>query len=591
VTKSKTLSKLEKEQKRRREGNGGSNLTRIEREQGGIEVIGAKAAEFAKLSDSLFEESIVPEDINAVLQKLESPAADDEDLLAEGASTLAGEDEQDLAPESELDLSAGALDRASDPVRLYLREMGAVPLLKREQEVSIAKRIEAGQRRAQRAISRSPIAVGELLKIGSELEANQIDVRDVVTFSEDSEIEEQEDRTAEYRQRALASIELIGKLYRRGIKESEQFRLEHKLKRGKKSRKLLRLKRKLARTRIELAREIQGLGLKERARERLVAAVSAVSKETRALDVQIQNLTEKLSGKRIKEAEKKELTKRIREAKHWLKAIEAEHHVSALEIRRSQRMIAIGEAQAAQAKHELTEANLRLVVSIAKKYQNRGLSFLDLIQEGNLGLMKGVDKFDWRRGYKFSTYATWWIRQAITRAIADQARTIRVPVHMIELLNKVRTATRELVRDLGREPTTAEIAKMMGVSTDKVTKALKLTQQPISLETPIGEGADSQFGDLIEDKSTVSPAERVITSNMRDVAGDVLQTLSPREEKVIRLRFGLDTEGRERTLEEVGEDFRVTRERIRQIEAKALKKLRHPSRARVLRNFIEGQHE
>jgi RNA polymerase primary sigma factor len=564
-------------------------LIRIEQEQGGIEVMGSKAPGFAKLGDSLFEESILPEDINEVLQQLESPAGDAEDLLDEEASVLAGADGEGLAEDSELDLSAGELDKGSDPVRLYLREMGTVPLLKREQEVSIAKRIEAGQKRAQRAISRSPIAVAELLKIGSDLEANQIGIRDVVTFSDDSEIEEQEDRTSEYLQRVLAGIQLIGKLYRRGIKESEQLRVEHKLNRGRKSRKLLRLKRKLARTRIEVAREIEGLGLKERVRERLVEAVAAVSKETRALELQVQNWTEKLSGTRIREPEKRELAKRIREVRRHLRAIVAEHHVSPLEIRRSQRMIAIGEAQAAQAKHELTEANLRLVVSIAKKYQNRGLSFLDLIQEGNLGLMKGVDKFDWRRGYKFSTYATWWIRQAITRAIADQARTIRVPVHMIEVLNKVRTASRELVRDLGREPTTEEIAKRMGMSIDKVTKALKLTQQPISLETPIGAGGDSQFGDLIEDRSTASPAERVLTSNLRDVAGDVLQTLSPREEKVIRLRFGLDSEGRERTLEEVGEDFQVTRERIRQIEVKALRKLRHPSRARVLKNFLEGQ--
>jgi len=566
-------------------------LTRIEQEQDGIGmVMGAKAPGFAKLSDSSFEESISPEDINEVLQQLESPAGA-EDLLDEDSSVLASEEAEGLSEDSDLDLSAGELDRGSDPVRLYLREMGIVPLLKREQEVSIAKRIEAGQKRAQRALARSPIAVAELLKIGDELEANEIAIRDVVNFSDDSELEEQEDRTAEYRQRALANMQLIRTLYRRGIKESDQLRVEQKSNRGRKSKKLLRLKRKLARTRIDAAREIAGLGLKERAREGLVEAVGAVSKETRAHELNIQNWTEKLNGKRIKELEKKELTKRIREAKHRLKAIEAEHHVSPAEIKRSQRMIAIGEAQAAQAKHELTEANLRLVVSIAKKYQNRGLSFLDLIQEGNLGLMKGVDKFDWRRGYKFSTYATWWIRQAITRAIADQARTIRVPVHMIEVLNKVKTATRELVRDLGREPTTEEIAKRMGTSVDKVTKALKLTQQPISLETPIGEGGDSQFGDLIEDRSTVSPAERVISSNMRDVAGDVLQTLSPREEKVIRLRFGLDNEGRERTLEEVGEDFQVTRERIRQIEVKALRKLRHPSRARVLMNFIEGQNE
>ena len=566
-------------------------MIRIEQEQGGIDVTGSQARGFAKLGDSLFEESTLPEDINEVLQQLESPAGDAEDLLDEEGSVLAGEAGADVTEDSELDLSAGELDRGSDPVRLYLREMATVPLLKREQEVSIARRIEAGQRRAQRAISRSPIAVAELMKIGNDLEANRIGIRDVVTFSDDSEIDEQEDRTAEYRDRALASIQLIGKLYQRGIKESEQLRAEYKLNRGRKSRKLRRLKRKLARTRIEGAREIEGLGLKERALARMAGGVDAVSKEARGLELQLQNWTEKLSRKRIREQEKKELARHIREARRRLRAIEAEHHASRLETKRSQRMIAIGEAQAAQAKHELTEANLRLVVSIAKKYQNRGLSFLDLIQEGNLGLMKGVDKFDWRRGYKFSTYATWWIRQAITRAIADQARTIRVPVHMIEVLNKVRTASRELVRDLGREPTTEEIAKRMGTSIDKVNKALKLTQQPISLETPIGEGGDSQFGDLIEDRATASPAERVITANLRDVAGDVLQTLSPREEKVIRLRFGLDNEGRERTLEEVGEDFRVTRERIRQIEVKALRKLRHPSRARVLKSFIEGQNE
>jgi RNA polymerase primary sigma factor len=547
---------------------------------------------FSSLNGGVLEDSILPEDVNAVLQQLESPVGGAEDLLDEDVSLSTDQDGESLPEDMELDLSAGESDKASDPVRQYMREMGVVPLLKREQEVSIAKRIEWGQKRAQRAISRSPIAVAELLKIGDELAAGKIGVRDIVNFSDDSEIEEQDDRAAEYLQRAIASLQLIGKLYQRGLKESEQLKVEHKLNRGKKSsRKLLRLKRKLARTRLEVSREIEGLALKEPARQRLVAAVGVVQKETRALELQIANLTEKLGGKRLKQEEKKDLTRRLRQDRSRFREIEAAHHVSPFEIKRAHRMIAIGEAQAAQAKHELTEANLRLVVSIAKKYQNRGMSFLDLIQEGNLGLMKGVDKFDWRRGYKFSTYATWWIRQAITRAIADQARTIRVPVHMIEVLNKVKTVTRELVRDLGREPTTEEIAKRMATSVEKVNKALKLTQQPISLETPIGESGDSQFGDLIEDKSTVSPAQRVITANLRDVAGDVLQTLSPREEKVIRLRFGLDREGRERTLEEVGEDFQVTRERIRQIEVKALRKLRHPSRARVLKNFIEGPNE
>jgi len=536
---------------------------------------------FTGLNEGLLEDSILPDDINEVLQQLETPVGDSDDHA----------DNEGLAEDSELDLSAGALDKASDPVRLYMREMGTVPLLKREQEVSIAKRIEWGQKRAQRALTRSPIAVAELLKIGEELAAEKIGIREIVTFSDEIEPEEHEDKASEYLQRTIAAIQSIGKLYRRGIKESEQFTAENKLSRGRRSKKLMRLRRKLARTRLEVASEIGGLGLREPARQRLVDAVSAVQKETRAVELRIDNFTEKLAGKRIKETDKKEFTRHVREARRRLKEIEVEHHASALDIKRSYRMIAIGEAQAAQAKHELTEANLRLVVSIAKKYQNRGLNFLDLIQEGNLGLMKGVDKFDWRRGYKFSTYATWWIRQAITRAIADQARTIRVPVHMIEVLNKVRTVTRELVRDLGREPTTEEIAKGMGTSVEKVNKALKLTQQPISLETPIGEAGDSQFGDLIEDRSTVSPAERVITSNLRDIAGDVLQTLSPREEKVIRLRFGMDIEGRERTLEEVGEDFQVTRERIRQIEVKALRKLRHPSRARVLKNFIEGQNQ
>ncbi|MDX6447093.1 MAG: polymerase primary sigma factor [Blastocatellia bacterium] len=562
-------------------------MIRIEQEQRGFMLMDAGTPGY---SGELLEDSILPEDVNEVLQQLETPAGSAEDL-DEDVSLSADQDGEGLTDDSELDLSAGVLDKASDPVRLYMREMGTVPLLKREQEVSIAKRIEWGQKRAQRALTRSPIAVAELLKIGVELSANKVGIREIVNFSDETEPEEQEDRAAEYLQRTIASIQSIGKLYQRGLKESDQLRVEHKLNRGRKSKKLLRLKRKLARTRLEVAREIGVLSLKEPARQRLVDAVAGVQKETRSLELQIQNWTEKLGGKRIKLQDKKDFTLHIREARSRLKKIEAEHHVSPLEIKRSQRMIAIGEAQAAQAKHELTEANLRLVVSIAKKYQNRGLNFLDLIQEGNLGLMKGVDKFDWRRGYKFSTYATWWIRQAITRAIADQARTIRVPVHMIEVLNKVKTVSRELVRDLGREPTTEEIAKGMGTSVEKVNKALKLTQQPISLETPIGEAGDSQFGDLIEDKSTASPAERVITANLRDVAGDVLQTLSPREEKVIRLRFGLDNEGRERTLEEVGEDFQVTRERIRQIEVKALRKLRHPSRARVLKNFIEGQNK
>jgi len=561
-------------------------LIRFDDEKSGVGLI-PSIAPIGNLNEGVLEDSILPEDVDKVLQQLESAEAGSEAFSGEGLSSAAGEDGDDVTGETELDLSPGDLDKTLDSVRAYLREMGRVPLLTREQEVSIAKRIEGGQRRAQRAIARSPIALAELLTIGEELQADEIDSRDIVALSDETETEGQEDRREEHLLRIVASLQNIRKLNLRGFKESEKLQAERKLNRGRSSKKLRRLRRKLARTRLDLAREIDSLGLKENARQRLVAALTAVFKETHALGIQLKSYTEKLESKRVTTQVKKELSRQIRETRRRLKEIETRHHVSSAEIKRSHRMIALGEAQAAQAKHELTEANLRLVVSIAKKYQNRGLHFLDLIQEGNLGLMRGVEKFDWRRGYKFSTYATWWIRQAITRAIADQARTIRVPVHMIEVINKVKMVTRELVRELGREPSTEEVASRMDSSVDKVSKALKLMEQPISLETPIGEAGDSQLGDFIEDRSTVSPAERVITSNLRDVAGDVLQTLSPREEKVLRLRFGLDTEGRERTLEEVGQDFNVTRERIRQIEVKALRKLRHPSRARVLKNFTE----
>jgi RNA polymerase primary sigma factor len=481
------------------------------------------------------------------------------------------------------------MDKTSDPIRVYMREMGVVPLLTREQEVSIAKRIERGQKRAEKAIARSPIAVVELFRIGDELAAGALNIRDVVAFSDQMETEEHEDRSEEYLQWTIEGLNNIRGLYKRGLKEFEKFAEELKASRGKRSKKLLRYRRKLARTRLEIATEIRSLHLKEAARQRLISAIGIVYKEARSLEREIESNNEKLRRKGVKADKQKEYRKHVATARKRLKEIEAEHHLSPLEIKRSHQMIAVSEAQTAQAKHELTEANLRLVVSIAKKYQNRGLQFLDLIQEGNLGLMKGVDKFDWRRGYKFSTYATWWIRQAITRAIADQARTIRIPVHMIEVINKLKNTSRELVRELGREPTTEEIAKKMDTSVDKVRKARKLMQDPISLETPIGENGDSQLGDLIEDKSSESPAARVITSNLREIAGDVLQTLSPREERVIRLRFGLVNGGHERTLEEVGQNFNVTRERIRQIEAKALRKLRHPSRARLLKNFLEGE--
>ncbi len=566
-------------------------MSRLEKDQNGIELMNSVQGDFANLSEELTDDAVSIEDIDEVLQTLERATSSEteieEPLIEESSSAV--ESDETMSEEVELDLSAGEMDKTSDPIRVYMREMGVVPLLTREQEVSIAKRIERGQKRAEKAIARSPIAVVELFRIGDDLAAGLLNIRDVVAFSDQMETEEHEDRSEEYLQWTIEGLNNIRQLYKRGLKEFEKFAEELKISRGKRSKKLLRYRRKLARTRLEIAQEIRGLHLKEAARQRLIAAIGVVHKEVRALEREIEGANEKLKRKGTKPDKQKEYRKQIATARKRLKEIETEHHLTSLEIKRSHQMIAISEAQTAQAKHELTEANLRLVVSIAKKYQNRGLQFLDLIQEGNLGLMKGVDKFDWRRGYKFSTYATWWIRQAITRAIADQARTIRIPVHMIEVINKLKNTSRELVRELGREPTTEEIAKKMDTSVDKVRKARKLMQDPISLETPIGENGDSQLGDLIEDKSSESPAARVITSNLREIAGDVLQTLSPREERVIRLRFGLDNGGHERTLEEVGQNFNVTRERIRQIEAKALRKLRHPSRARLLKNFLEGE--